>query len=151
VFFSVPNNPGTGAATLDLRGLGSVRTMVLVNGRRWMFYDTNQVVDLNTIPAFLLDSVDVVTGGASAVYGSDALAGVVNFRLKQVEGIEMGCQYAITGEGDGARYNAYGAIGTSFDDGRGNATVYAEYYNRKPIFQGDRGFSRFAIGGESFG
>lgn len=150
-FTSTSNNPGTGAATLDLRGLGDVRTMVLVNGRRWMFYDTNQVVDLNTIPAFLLDSVDVVTGGASAVYGSDALAGVVNFRLKKVEGIEMGGQYALTSRGDGARYNAYGAIGTSFDDGRGSATVFAEYYNRKSISQGDRGFSRFALGGETDG
>lgn len=150
-FTSNSNNPGTGTATLNLRGLGSTRTMVLVNGRRWMFYDTSQVVDLNTIPSFLLDSVDVVTGGASAVYGSDALAGVVNFRLKNVEGIEMGGQYALTQEGDGARYNMYGAIGTSFDDGRGSATVYAEYYNRRSVFQGDRDFSFFALGGESPG
>jgi outer membrane receptor protein involved in Fe transport len=145
------NNPGTGAATLNLRGLGSTRTLVLVNGRRWVSYDTNQVVDLNTIPQFLIESVDVVTGGASAVYGSDALAGVVNFRLKKVEGLEMGGQYSITERGDGARYQMYGAIGTSFDDGRGNATVYAEYYNRESIFQGDRAFSNFALGGESFG
>ncbi len=150
-FTSNSNNPGTGTATLNLRGLGSTRTMVLVNGRRWMFYDTAQIVDLNTIPSFLLDSVDVVTGGASAVYGSDALAGVVNFRLKNVEGIEMGGQYALTQEGDGARYNMYGAIGTSFDDGRGSATVYAEYYNRRAVFQGDRDFSFYALGGESPG
>ncbi|NNC52368.1 MAG: TonB-dependent receptor [Erythrobacter sp.] len=150
-FTSNSNNPGTGTATLNLRGLGSTRTMVLVNGRRWMFYDTAQVVDLNTIPNFLLDSVDVVTGGASAVYGSDALAGVVNFRLKDVEGIELGGQYSLTQEGDGARYQIHGAIGTSFDDGRGSATVYAEYYNRQGIFQGDRDFSFFALGGETFG
>ena len=145
------NNPGNGAATLNLRGLGSTRTLVLVNGRRWVSFDTNQVVDLNTIPQFLIESVDVVTGGASAVYGSDALAGVVNFRLKKVEGLEMGGQYALTERGDGARYQMYGAIGTSFDDGRGNATVYAEYYNRESIFQGDRAFSNFALGAESFG
>jgi len=145
------NNPGNGAATLNLRGLGSTRTLVLVNGRRWLSFDTNQVVDLNTIPNFLIESVDVVTGGASAVYGSDALAGVVNFRLKKVEGLEMGGQYSLTGRGDGARYQAYGAIGTSFDDGRGNATVYAEYFNREDLFQGDRDFSAFALGGESFG
>jgi outer membrane receptor protein involved in Fe transport len=145
------NNPGNGAATLNLRGLGSTRTLVLVNGRRWVSFDTNQVVDLNTIPQFLIESVDVVTGGASAVYGSDALAGVVNFRLKKVEGLEMGGQYGITERGDGARYQMYGAIGTSFDDGRGNATVYAEYFNRKSVFQGDRAFSNFALGGESFG
>jgi len=148
---SFSNNPGNGTATLNLRGLGTTRTLVLVNGRRWVSFDTNQIVDLNTIPSFLLDSVDVVTGGASAVYGSDAMAGVVNFNLKQVEGLEMGGQYSITEEGDGARYQIYGAIGTSFDDGRGNATVYAEYYNRESVFQGDRDFSFFALGGETFG
>lgn len=145
------NNPGTGASTLNLRGLGSTRTLVLVNGRRWVSFDTNQVVDLNTIPQFLIESVDVVTGGASAVYGSDALAGVVNFRLKKVEGLEMGGQYALTERGDGSRYQMYGAIGTSFDDGRGSATVYAEYFNREEVFQGDRAFSNFALGAESFG
>ncbi|NCP13729.1 MAG: TonB-dependent receptor [Sphingomonadales bacterium] len=145
------NNPGNGAVTLNLRGLGATRTLVLVNGRRWVSFDTNQVVDLNTIPAFLIESVDVVTGGASAVYGSDALGGVVNFRLKKVEGLELGGQYSLTERGDGARYQAYGAIGASFDDGRGSATIYGEYFNRESIFQGDRGFSRFALGGETQG
>ncbi|QZH74978.1 MAG: TonB-dependent receptor [Erythrobacter sp.] len=149
-FTSASNNPGTGASTLNLRGLGSTRTMVLVNGRRWMFYDTNQVVDLNTIPQFLLDGVDVVTGGASAVYGSDALAGVVNFRLRHVDGAEVGGQYSITERGDGQRYQLHGAIGTEFADGRGRATVFGEYYNRESIFQGDRGFSRVAVGAETF-
>ena len=146
---SFSNNPGNGTATLNLRGLGAARTLVLVNGRRWLSYDTAQIVDLNTIPSFLLDSVDVVTGGASAVYGSDALAGVVNFRLRDVDGIEMGGQYSLTERGDGARYEVHGAIGTSFGDGRGNATVYGEYYQRESIFQGDRDFSRFALGGET--
>ncbi|KZY57151.1 hypothetical protein A3736_06375 [Erythrobacter sp. HI0063] len=148
---SFSNNPGNGTATLNLRGLGSARTLVLVNGRRWLSYDTAQVVDLNTIPSFLLDGVDVVTGGASAVYGSDALSGVVNFRLRQVEGIEVGGQYSLTERGDGRRYEIHGAIGTSFADGRGSATVYGEYYNRDSVFQGDRGFSNFALGGETFG
>ena len=148
---SFSNNPGNGTATLNLRGLGTNRNLVLVNGRRWMFFDTAQVVDLNTIPNFLIESVDVVTGGASAVYGSDAIAGVVNFRLKKVEGAEIGGQYSITEEGDGQSYQLHGAIGTSFDDGRGNATVFAEYFNRDDVFQGDRDFSEFAIGGENFG
>ncbi|RPF70571.1 TonB-dependent receptor domain-containing protein [Aurantiacibacter spongiae] len=142
------NNPGNGTASLNLRGLGEERTLVLVNGRRWMFYDTNQIVDLNTIPSFLIDSVDVVTGGASAVYGSDALAGVVNFRLKEVNGIEFGGQYSITDRGDGDRYEITGAIGSDFADGRGNVTVYGEYYNRKPVFQADREFSAFNLGGD---
>lgn len=139
---SFSNNPGGGVSTLDLRGLGEERSMVLVNGRRWMFYDTNQVVDLNTIPTFLIDNVDVVTGGASAIYGSDALAGVVNFRLKDVQGIEVGGQYGITGEGDGKRYQAHIALGSEFADGRGHATVYGEYYKRGAIFAQGRDFSR---------
>jgi outer membrane receptor protein involved in Fe transport len=145
---SFSNNPGNGAATLNLRGLGATRTLVLVNGRRWTFFDVNQVVDLNTIPQFMLESVDTVTGGASAVYGSDALAGVVNFRLKEVQGVEMNSQYSITERGDGARFQIAGAIGSDFADGRGNVTAYAEYFERDPIFQGDRGFSEFALFGE---
>ncbi len=144
---SFSNNPGNGTASLNLRGLGSNRNLLLVNGRRWMFYDTNQITDLNTIPQFLLDSVDVVTGGASAVYGSDALAGVVNFRLRELDGAEIGGQYSITDRGDGDRYQIHGAIGTDFAGGRGNVTVFGEYYNRESIFQGDREFSEFQLGG----
>jgi outer membrane receptor protein involved in Fe transport len=137
------NNPGGGFATLDLRGLGSFRTLVIVNGRRYMFFDTSQRVDLNTIPAFLLDGVDVVTGGASAVYGSDAIAGVVNFRLRQdLQGIEAGTTYSITDRGDTPRFNAHIAIGTAFADGRGHVTAYAEYYDRDATFAGKRAFSR---------
>ena len=150
-FTSNSNNPGTGTATLNLRGLGSARTLVLVNGRRWMFYDAAQVVDLNTIPSFLLDSVDVVTGGASAVYGSDALAGVVNFRMREVQGAEIGGQIAATQEADGYSYELHGAIGTDFADGRGQVTAYAEYFKRESVFQGDRAFSNFALGGETSG
>jgi outer membrane receptor protein involved in Fe transport len=146
------NNPGGGVATLNLRGLGASRTLVLVNGRRYVSFDPSQVVDLNTIPAFLLDSVDVVTGGASAVYGSDALAGVVNFRLKQnLNGIEAGTQYNITEEGDGARFNAHVAIGADFADGRGNVTAFGEYFKRQPVFQGDRDFSTFALADNAAG
>lgn len=149
---SFSNNPGGGVATLNLRGLGAERTLVLVNNRRYMFYDTTQIVDLNTIPAFLIDSVDVVTGGASAVYGSDAVSGVVNFRLRQdLVGVEVGGQYSITERGDGARYNAYLALGTELGDGRGHATVYGEYYRRKSVFGGDRDFSSPIFGGEAFG
>lgn len=148
------NNPGGGVSTLDLRGLGTTRTMVLVNGRRWMFFDSTQVVDLNTIPVFLLEDVNVVTGGASAVYGSDALAGVVDFTLrKDLVGIEAGAQYSLTDKGDGRRYEAYIALGTELGDGRGHATVYGEYYNRSSVFQGDRDFSFEALGenGDSSG
>ena len=141
------NNPGGGVATLNLRGLGEQRNLVLVNGRRWMFFDTSQVVDLNTIPQFLIDSVDVVTGGASAVYGSDAIAGVVNFRLRNdLTGVEGGTTYNVTQDGDGARWDAYLAVGSEFADGRGHVTAFGEYYKRKPIFQGDRAFSTVTFG-----
>ena len=79
---STANPTATGAATLDLRGLGARRTLVLVNGRRYTFFDSSQTTDINTIPASLIKRVEVVTGGASAVYGSDAVAGVVNFILR---------------------------------------------------------------------
>jgi outer membrane receptor protein involved in Fe transport len=139
------NNPGGGVSTLQLRGLGTTRTLVLVNGRRWMFFDTTQQVDLNTIPTFLLDSVDVVTGGASSVYGSDAVAGVVNFRLQNdLQGLMVGADYALTGQGDGRRYGGHMALGTSLPDGRGNVTAFAEYYNRADILAGQRDFSRFS-------
>ncbi len=141
------NNPGNGAVTLNLRNLGDTRTLVLVNGRRWMFYNTNQVVDLNTIPQFMVEGVDVVTGGASAVYGSDAIAGVANFRLRtDLEGIEAGATYSLTEEGDGPRMSFDFAMGTQFADNRGNVTLYANYTKRDPIFQSARAFSASAAG-----
>ncbi|TAD75121.1 MAG: TonB-dependent receptor [Sphingomonadales bacterium] len=140
------NNPGNGAVTLNLRNLGATRTLVLVNGRRWMFYDTNQIVDLNTIPQFLLGGVEVVTGGASAVYGSDAVAGVVNFKLRDVEGLELGGSYSLTSRGDGERYQFNAAIGSAFDDGRGAVTMFANYTRRSPVFQDAREFSERAAG-----
>ncbi|OZA21101.1 MAG: hypothetical protein B7X90_03375 [Novosphingobium sp. 17-62-19] len=143
---SFSNNPGGGVATLDLRGLGAQRTMVLVNGRRYMFYGTDQTVDLNTIPTFLLKNVEVVTGGGSAVYGSDALAGVVNFQLRDnLQGLEVGVQQSLTGQGDGRRFNANIALGTEFADNRGNVTVYGEYNKRGSVFQSARDFSRVAL------
>lgn len=140
------NNPGNGAVTLNLRNLGATRTLVLVNGRRWMFYDTNQIVDLNTIPQFLLGGVEVVTGGASAVYGSDAVAGVVNFKLRDIEGFEFGGSYSLTGKGDGERYQFNAAIGSAFDDGRGAVTMFANYTQRAAVFQDAREFSERAGG-----
>ncbi len=145
-FTASSNNPGNGAATLNLRNLGATRTLVLVNGRRWMFFDTNQIVDLNTIPQFLLGGVEVVTGGASAVYGSDAVAGVVNFKLRDIEGLEFGGSYSLTGRGDAARYQFNAAIGSAFDDGRGAVTMYANYTQRDPIFADAREFSERAAG-----
>ena len=149
---SFSNNPGGGVSTLNLRGLGDTRTLVLVNGRRYVSFDTQQIVDLNTIPTFLLSGVDVITGGASAVYGSDAIAGVVNFRLRQdLNGVVAGANYNLTERGDGRRYDANLAIGSNFADNRGNVTVFGEYFRRAAILQGARGFSRFALGDNAAG
>lgn len=140
------NNPGNGAVTLNLRNLGAQRSLVLVNGRRWMFYDTNQIVDLNTIPQFMVQNVEVSTGGASAVYGSDAVAGVVNFKLRNdLNGILAGATYNITERGDAASYSADLGIGSNFADGRGNVALFANYTERKPLFQSARDFSNTAI------
>jgi len=88
------NNPANGTSTVDLRGIGPQRTLVLINGRRLTPSTQTGVVDLNNIPVRLIDRVEVVTGGASAVYGSDALAGVVNFILKDdYQGFDLGLQF----------------------------------------------------------
>lgn len=138
------NNPGNGAVTLNLRNLGATRTLTLVNGRRWMPFDASLVADANTIPQFLLGGIEVQTGGASAVYGADAVAGVVNFQLRDVQGVEMNGTYGITERGDGAEYQLNAAIGTSLGDGRGNVTMYMNYTRRDAVGQGDRIFSERA-------
>jgi len=137
------NNPGDGSALLDLRGLGAARTLVLVNGRRWVSYDVTQLVDLNTIPANLIERAEIVTGGKSAVYGSDAIAGVVNFVLKKdFEGVEVDAGYRLTGRGDGGTFNLSTAFGSNFADGRGNVTVFANYTKRDEIFAAARPIGR---------
>ena len=141
------NNPGDGVATVDLRGLGAERTLVLVNGRRYVAYDEQQIVDLNTIPSALIERVDVVTGGRSAVYGSDAIAGVVNFVLKKdFEGVQVSGNYRLNEAGDGDTYQVDGIIGGNFADGKGNATAYVSYSKRHPIMANARSYSRTALG-----
>lgn len=140
------NNPGDGTARVDLRGLGSSRTLVLVNGRRYIPSTQTGVVDLNTIPGTLIKQVDVVTGGASAVYGSDALAGVVNFQLvDDFQGAEFTILYDTTTEGDGEKVNFDFTVGGNFDDGRGNAVLYGAVADRQAVFAGERDFSSVAL------
>ncbi len=146
-FDSTSNNPGIGEATVDLRGLGANRTLVLVNGRRYVTSNQNAgAVDLNTIPAALVERVDILTGGASAVYGSDAVAGVVNFIMKDdFEGLEVSAGYESTEEGDGAIYTGAATMGGNFDSGRGNAVLSLEYTQRESVLQGDRAGSFFTL------
>lgn len=141
------NNPGDGTATVDLRGLGTSRTLVLVNGRRFMPSRQTGVVDLNTLPGSLIRQVDVITGGASAVYGSDALGGVVNVQLiDDFQGVEINSTYDVTAENDASKTNFDITIGGNFDGGRGNATVHLGYVEREPLFADARSFSTFALG-----
>jgi len=144
-FDRTSNNPGNGSATVDLRGIGANRTLVLVNGTRQIPFGSDGVVDLNTIPASLIENVEVLTGGASSVYGADAVAGVVNFIYKDdFEGVEGNVGYSITDEGDAGLFNIDATFGSNFDDGKGNVTFNIGYANREALFQGDRDFSEFA-------
>jgi len=140
------NNPGNGTATVDLRGLGANRTLVLVNGRRAMPNGQAGVVDINTIAPAMIQNVEVLTGGASSVYGADAVAGVVNFILKDdFEGVEANIGYSATQEGDADTINANVTLGANTSDGRGNATINVGWTDRGALFQGDRDFSETAF------
>lgn len=135
---------GTGIATIDLRDLGSDRTLVLINGRRVVSsLAGSSTVDLNVIPTQFLQQVDILTGGASSLYGSDAVAGVVNFIYKtDFEGIDANAQYNITEQGDDARYQANVTIGTNVADGRGNIMVHFGYSNEEGLLSRQRANTR---------
>lgn len=118
-----------GVQLLNLRGLGSNRTLTLVNGRRHVSsLSGSAAVDVNSIPTDLIESVDVLTGGASAIYGADGVSGVVNFRLKRnFEGVTAGGQIGISDQGDaGQRYGSV-TVGRNFADGRGNVALSYEF------------------------
>jgi outer membrane receptor protein involved in Fe transport len=139
-------NPGAGVGIaglnlLDLRGLGTVRTLVLVNGRRHVAADilnNASSPDVNTIPNDLIERVDLVTGGNSAVYGSDAIAGVVNFILRRdFDGVQVRGSAGISEEGFGANQYASIMAGMNFADGRGNITGHIEYARQERIYARD--------------
>ncbi|SFP96766.1 TonB-dependent receptor domain-containing protein [Sphingomonas rubra] len=130
----------SGLNLLDLRGLGTSRTLVLVNGRRHVTSSEGDfLVDTNTIPTDLLDRVDVVTGGQSAVYGSDAMAGVVNFVLKRdFDGLTLNGQAGVSDEGDHGTYRLTGTYGKNFAGGRGNIALSLEYNKADLVTYADR-------------
>lgn len=143
---------GTAAINeLDLRGLGPSRTLVLVNGRRHVSSSPGDyIVDTNTIPDELLERVDIVTGGNSAIYGSDAISGVVNFQLKRnFDGLRATGQGSVTSRGDRGSY--FGAItaGKNFAEGRGNIALALEYSKANPLFFTDRDRQTGAYSGRS--
>lgn len=165
-------NGANGTSTLDLRGLGATRTLVLANGKRLppgSPLSGGYASDVNLIPAPLVERVEIVTGGASAVYGSDAVSGVANFILKSdFEGVEADFQYGFnqfknsnktlqaalsdigedTVSGSKTSNDTYDfsiVMGSNLDDGRGNATVYFRYLENEGIDQGERDFARCAL------
>lgn len=173
---STLSNGASGTATVDLRGLGSQRTLVLINGRRLMPGDpSSSAADLNFVPSSMVKRVDVLTGGASATYGADAVAGVVNFVLDtDFEGFRVDANYgfyqhnnrnkitpalldARTASGipgyaypkgsvtDGGQFDGTVSFGTKFDDGRGHAMAYFGYRKADPVQQSRRDYSACTI------
>ncbi len=169
------SGPG-GVTTMNLRGLGPQRTLVLIDGRRLGVGDPNSgnpnsAPDLNQIPTALIERVDIVTGGASAVYGSDAIAGVANFILRRdFEGVQADVQYSflqhkndnnyiqelVDARGyplpssnvtDGGELSASLVVGGNFADGRGNATGYLSYLDAEPVRLSERDYSACQLGG----
>src|SRR5215469_9078531 len=130
-----------GQSYSDLRGLGPERTLVLLDGQRLVPTNPNGAIDLNVIPMAMIEGVDVITGGASAVYGSDAMAGVVNFRLRQhFHGIQVSYQHGATTSGFGPEDSVSVLMGGNFDHNRGNAVVDLEYNERGAITGNDSSF-----------
>ncbi|MEE4637256.1 MAG: TonB-dependent receptor [Wenzhouxiangella sp.] len=133
-----------GAGILNLRNLGSVRTLTLVNGRRHVAGLAGSAsVDVNTIPAALVERAEVLTGGASAVYGADAVTGVVNFVLKDdFEGVDITAQYNLSGRGDADRRLLSATFGQNFGGGRGNIVFSLTREDTEGLRQGDRAHTR---------
>ena len=135
---NVNNGGGVGAAVVDLRGLGSNRTLILVDGRRAINND------INALPASAIERVEVLTSGASAVYGSDAIAGVVNFIMrKDYQGAELALNYGVTDKDDGARSGATFTFGHTSD--RGSLFGGIDYNQMDPILAGHRDFALYAL------
>lgn len=171
------SNGSTGTATVNLRNLGADRTLVLVNGRRLpQGSPLSTAADLNQIPAGLIKRVEVLTGGAGAVYGSDAVAGVVNFIMNdRFEGVQLdfnmsgfnhqqndpqGVQKAVKARNfplpgdksyDGQSKDASILLGGNFADGKGNATLYLGYKQDKALLQSERDFTSCALASSAAG
>src|SRR5690606_34833406 len=130
-----------GSSTIDLRSLGQNRTLVLINGTRAVPFSFRNSVDVNIIPAGLIKRVDVLTGGAAAVYGADAVAGMVNFILDdKFDGVELSASYE-TADGGGEKFNTEAIFGGDIASGRGHITGYVGYSERKDLLAGERSWA----------
>ena len=142
---SVNNGGGDGASNVELRGLGAERTLVLLNGRRYgVLGNTSSAVDINSIPINMIERVEVLKQGAGAIYGSDAIGGVVNFITKtSMEGAEIAVDYGESSESDGQRKGV--SLSWGVNDDTGNLILGFNYNEQEAISAGDRAFSRNAI------
>src|SRR6478736_4557078 len=138
--FTVGGNASTGGqgtggrATINLHGLGTNRNLVLLDGRRLPMSDISGNVDINIIPDVIIGSVDAITGGASAIYGSDAMSGVVNFKtLRSLDGVRADVLYSTSEQGDAQKFNASLAMGTQYANNRGNLIASLSYSKQDPL------------------
>jgi iron complex outermembrane recepter protein len=147
---SAVNNGNGGSSYVDLRGLGSNRNIVLLDGNRIVPADLQGRVDLNNIPLALVSRIDALTGAAVTTYGADAVTGVVNFITKKdFAGVDLSVGDQITQKGDGNYLRADLTVGANFEDGRGNAVLSIGYQESDPVYQGARDFSVFGIDSSS--
>ena len=127
-----------GASTLNLRGLGQNRNLVLVDGRRAQPINGSLAIDINTLPTAAIQSVEVISGGAAATYGSDAISGVVNFKLRQnFQGLDVDAQYGQAFRGYDREFQVSALLGGNFADDRGNAMLGINYATRTAVYNRD--------------
>ena len=146
------NNGGDGATRINLRNLGTARTLVLINGRRMVPGGTgaDDSVDLNSIPVSAIERIEILKDGASAVYGSDAIAGVVNIiTRRKFQGAEISVYGGTSQHGDGQTYDVNGTIGTSNE--KGGVMFSAGFFKQEKVMAGDRDFSKIARGFDATG
>jgi iron complex outermembrane recepter protein len=140
------NNGTAGVATVNLRGLGAQRNLILVNGKRLTPYNIFGIVDTSIIPTALVERIDIITGGASAVYGSDAISGAINFVMKSdFEGIDVTSYYSQTEEGDGDNLNVSLTMGANSESGRGNVVANLNWTDREGVLLGARPLGQLGI------
>ena len=143
------NNGSNGTNTVDLRGLGTQRNLVLLDGNRLVPTRQDGATDLNIIPTALLQRVDVLTGGASTTYGADAVSGVVNFITRRdFAGIDLRADYKLPERGEGRSYRADLTVGANFADDKGNAVLSLGYTSIDPVYQ-TRDFALFGVSSTS--
>ena len=146
------NNPGNGGqSNVDL-GLGANRNLVLLDGRRAMPSASDLSIDINTIPQAMIESIEIITGGASAVYGADAVTGAVNFKLrKDFEGVDVRYSFSnSTEEWDAQEWLLSAVMGGNFADGRGNAMIGFDYADREGMIKAQRDFAAQATSTTTF-